>query len=187
MTHPAKAQEIVYRIDIRDHICLVSDEWNSFLRENTPFTGAFPTYLGTRLWNHLGDPTTIHLYQAMVANVRRTKKESTVPFRCDAPDRRRFMEMHISCLDDGTVEFRSVTLREETRVWVPLLDMRARFSGAMLRMCSWCKKVTLPDWVEVEEAVHRLQLFENETVPRISHTICPSCSEVIKQEIARLN
>jgi hypothetical protein len=43
-------------------------------------------------------------------------------------------------------------------------------------MCGWCKRVDVSArWLEVEAAVEALRLFDEETLPRISHGICPEC------------
>jgi hypothetical protein len=70
-------------------------------------------------------------------------------------------------------------LRLETREPVALLDSGlAERSGDVLMVCSWCKAVEAGHvWVEVEQAVERLDLFAPEALPPISHGICPDCSE----------
>ena len=35
------------------------------------------------------------------------------------------------------------------------------------------------EWVEVEEAATRLELFDRRELPAISHGICPNCSEML--------
>lgn len=59
-------------------------------------------------------------------------------------------------------------------------------TDAMLIMCGWCKKVALPDdrWVEVEEAVKVLQLFDAPRLPRISHGICRECLDAFEMPLA---
>lgn len=64
--------------------------------------------------------------------------------------------------------------------------MRESYSNELLQMCSWCKRVALPDWVEAEEAVSRLKVFETELLPRITHAICPACLENLEKEIDSL-
>ena len=47
----------------------------------------------------------------------------------------------------------------------------------MLRGCSWCQKLALPDltWAPVEAAVETLHLLVAATFPRLTHTICEPC------------
>ena len=47
-------------------------------------------------------------------------------------------------------------------------------------MCAWCDRFLVEgEWVEVEEAAARLQLFLRSELPTISHGICPSCTSVL--------
>lgn len=111
----ASATELSYRIDAQGTLIFLSERWNDFLQNNLPPSKGVPDYLGSQLWNHLGDSTTILLYQALIARAQKTGKEVIVPFRCDAPARRRFLEMHVRSMENGVTEFRALTLREEPR------------------------------------------------------------------------
>lgn len=50
-------------------------------------------------------------------------------------------------------------------------------------MCGWCKKVAIPEWVEVEEGVKRMNWFEDAKLPSITHGICPACEQMMMAEI----
>ena len=50
-------------------------------------------------------------------------------------------------------------------------------------MCAWCKKADVGGWVEVEEAVRRLQLFDQARLPRITHGVCPACKETFETKL----
>jgi hypothetical protein len=53
-------------------------------------------------------------------------------------------------------------------------------------MCGWCKRVAIGDaWMEVEDAVSELRLFERKVLPDISHGICPDCLESTTSLIPR--
>ena len=177
---------MIYSIDAGGVIAAVDERWADFFRENSPAGDRMREPKGTLLWSHISDPTTVHLYEVMLSRVRRTGKPLVVPFRCDAPDRRRYMEMKIDALPGGAIRFTTVLLREEPRRWMPLVEPRPRFSAKLVRMCGWCKRVAVPDWVEVEEAVRRLNWFEPETeVPGVTHTICDTCANALLEELER--
>lgn len=123
----------------------------------------------------ISDPTTRQIYATLMERVRRDGVEVRVPFRCDAPAMRRWLELWMSPGADGGVVFASRTLREEPRRAVvppPAVD-----GGRFIRMCSWCKQVEVDpgEWVELEAAVSRLALFAAVDVPLITHGICPPC------------
>ncbi len=60
---------------------------------------------------------------------------------------------------------------------------------SLLVMCSWCKAVKVGDdtWVEVEDAVDRLKLFDFRYLPQISHGVCPSCAADIHEKIEAMD
>ena len=91
------------------------------------------------------------------------------------------MELRVSSQGHGTVRCESRLIREEPRETVPLLDEAVSRNDACIRMCSWCKNVAVDEgWVEVEEAVARLRLFETDVLPQITHGVCDACSRRIR-------
>jgi hypothetical protein len=137
--------------------------------------------VGKSLFEFIGGTETQHLYMVLIDKVRKEQGETVVPFRCDSPSLRRFMELRVSYQGNGTVRFAGRLIREETRDTVTLLDDAVSRNDAFIRMCSWCKKVAVDEgWVEVEEAVNRLRLFESEVLPKITHGVCEACSSSIR-------
>jgi hypothetical protein len=86
------------------------------------------------------------------------------------------MELEVFPLVDGTVEFQSRSLAEESRQPQAILDPEQPRSEEFVRVCSWCKKVDVGgQWVEVEEAVSHLGLFDQALLPQLTHGICLDC------------
>jgi hypothetical protein len=86
------------------------------------------------------------------------------------------MEMEVSRGLDGAIDFRVRTISEEERQSQPLLDPLRPHSDELLLVCGWCKKVDLGGrWVEVEEAVSHLGLFEQSLLPDLTHGVCEDC------------
>jgi hypothetical protein len=85
------------------------------------------------------------------------------------------MELKISSLSEECVEFKGRVLRQEFREQMKLLDMSVDRSGEFLQICSWCKRVNLPEssWVEAEEAIRALDLFGSYKLPQLTHGVCP--------------
>ena len=84
---------------------------------------------------------------------------------------------------NGALEFRSALLREEARPRVDLLAPDFPRTEQWLTLCAWCKKVNVAGWVEVEEAVRQLGLFEPARLPRITHGVCPACEETFESAL----
>lgn len=169
---------IRYAIDAEDRICFVDEGWRRFAQANDGEELVGPSTLGRSIWDGISDPTTRALYQQIVARVRQGRS-ARFTLRCDGPGCRRLLEMTISLAPDGSVLFETQALRVTEREPVDLLSRRATRSTTLLRACAWCNRIDAgfgtDDWVDVEEAVERLRLFEAEQMPRVTHGICGSC------------
>lgn len=177
--------EVIYQIDKDDLLVLFNNQWNAFATDN-----GSPHLLGEKvlklpLWEFIHDAETRHLHETLLKKVRANKIAiSKLPFRCDAPALRRFMEMDILPLADGSIEYRCRTLRTERREPIPLTAADEQGGEYFLRMCSWCKKVDVEKntWLEIEQAVTLLGLMSAAKIPPISHTMCNACLEKMSDD-----
>ena len=80
---------------------------------------------------------------------------------------------------------RQAVVRTERRDPVSLLDTDTPRSGDFIRICSMCKKIFTTDnkWVEIEEGLAQLRLFEAREMPKLTHGLCPICYEVILADL----
>ena len=176
----------VYRIDTADIIVSVSDNWHSFAYNNAWDGDLQPeSVVGSRLWDFIQDIETRHLYKTILDRVRAGKSCRPIPFRCDSPAVRRFLELQFKALPDGQIEITSRIIRTEARNSVRLLDTDTPRSADILVICSMCKKIRVsPDqWAEIEEGLIQLRLFENDLMPSLSHGLCPVCFQVAMAEL----
>jgi hypothetical protein len=177
--------DLSYRIDECDRIVFVDDSWSRFAQANDAADLTPRHVLGRPIWEFVTDETTRALYRDLVGRVRRSGVAVRFPFRCDAPEWRRRLEMTIARCPGSLVEFRSRTLAAEPRPAVPLLSSQTARSSDLLRMCAWCQRVFAGawGWVEAEEAVDRLQLFSTGRLPLLSHGLCPECYEAMRPDL----
>src|SRR5262249_40724309 len=106
-------------------------------------------------------------------------------FRCDSPSCTRLLEMGVSLVEPGVVEFRTRLLREEPRPPAALLAPDFPRSTELLRVCSWCKRIDARgEGAEVEEAVARLRLFAPPRLPQLTHGICEGCYARMQRMLA---
>ena len=179
-----------YAIDADDKICFVDEGWRQFAEENDGSELAQPAIIGQLLWNHISDETTRKLYQQIVARVRKGQV-ARFRLRCDGPEFRRLLEMTISSAANGNVEFETSIVQIEARAPLALLSRATPRSNELLRVCAWCTRVDVSagsnDWVEVEEAVDRLRLFELEKAPQLTHGICEVCLESMTKTMENMN
>ncbi len=179
-----KSLVLIYRIDADDRITHVNEAWSEFARQNQGESVLPERVLGQSLPSAVADATVRELYGQLI---RRARAGLSVKFRyrCDAPSRRRTFEMEIRLLESGEVEFASTLRHEESRPTVALLRLGQRRDTRLLRVCSWCQQVALPDrtWVPVEQAVKVLGLLEAETFPRLTHCLCEACRDKLVLEM----
>ena len=165
----------IYRIDEADRIVYVNGAWDEFAMENSSPEVASAKVLNRVIWEFLGDPTVESIYRKILERVREGNHASFV-FRCDAPERMRRLRMSISPMPDGLVEFRTETIEMAPRLSIPLLNVDSPRPSELLVACGWCSKIRINErWLEVENAVNNLLLFDRMAVPRLSHGICDLC------------
>jgi hypothetical protein len=168
-----------YAIDDQDHLIKVDEGYYRFAEENG-WDGAGAS-LGRSLWDFVAGHEMKKLQRLLLRRIREEARDVELPFRCDGPDVRREMDIRIVSHPSGRVVMFSARLRsEEPRETQPMLDPEAPRGEDVLEMCGWCDRFQIDgEWVEVEEAAARLELFNRRELPAVSHDICPRCSEML--------
>jgi hypothetical protein len=176
----------IWVIDAADNLVCVNDAWLAFARENGVSQLSREAVLNQPLRGFIADRETWHLTEIIIKNIRAGKSCAPLPFRCDSPHCRRFLEMELALLPQAAVEFRSRILKEEPRSRLDILDPDMDRSEDFLRICSWCKRVHVEGlgWVEAEVAVERLNLFAGARLPRLTHGICEDCLAAVQNRFA---
>ncbi len=87
--------DFAYQIDRSDCVASVETAWLDF---NGKPTIRPPT---VRVWDFISGYEVRHLFKLMFDTARSEHREVTVPFRCDTPAARRFMELRIKPLEEG--------------------------------------------------------------------------------------
>ena len=169
----------VYVINVCDIIESVDSNWLDFARDNDAPDLTENTVIGKPLFDFLDGRETKRVYRIVHDRVRRTRQSVRIPFRCDGPSIRRYMELRITPLEQGMIEFVGETIREEERAEVPLFDSKTVRAGDSIVVCVWCKQVQVERdvWLEVEDAIERMSLFETLPLPPIAHGVCDECKK----------
>jgi hypothetical protein len=161
----------VHRIDADERLCFV----DAGFRRAAVAAGMddLPDrVLGTPLFSHLTGEPTKQWYRYLLDHVARYGAAS-FEFYCDTPTLIRRQQMDIRRLDDGSVEFAARTLSTSPRLPAPVLDWATPRSHKRILMCSWCLRVSsVIGWLDVDQAAHVLQVFEEAIPPSIDYTIC---------------
>ncbi len=160
-------------------IVFVNDAWRSFADDNAG-PRVDDALAGSCLWDFVSGMETETLWRMIVARARSGHAVS-FPYRCDSPAQRREFRMDVRPLEHGAVEFASTATRVVDRDPVALLA--AEYGrGLPVRCCSWCRRFDAGGYVEVEEAIVRLGLLEQDSWS-ITHTICEPCNEVLLEAL----
>lgn len=172
----------VYELDAADCISFVSESWLDFARGNGAPELTRERVLGHPLWAFVAGDETRRVYEAIFERVRRMERPVVVPFRCDSPDRFRFMELAIQPSAAGRMECRATLVREQTRPFFSILDRAFPRSERSLPMCSFCRRILVAgaEWLEAEAAVARLDLFDSTRLPRLEYRVCDGCAAVAR-------
>jgi hypothetical protein len=169
-----------YAIDEHDHLIKVDDGYYRFAEENGWHEAG--ASLGRSLWDYVAGHELVKLQRLLIRRIRDEVGDIELPFRCDGPAVRREMTIRIVARPGGRLVLFSARLRseEEREAPQPLLDPEVPRSKETVEMCGWCDRFEVEgEWVEVEEAARRLQLFNRPQLPALSHGICPDCNEML--------
>lgn len=171
-------EALSYAIDLEDRLIKVDEGFYRFAEENG-WDGAADC-LGRSLWDFIAGQDVRKLQRLLVRRVREGARDVTLPFRCEAPGFVREMEIRIDATGSRRAVLFTATLtyeedRDESQ---PLYDVNVRRGRDFLPMCAWCDRFLVSgEWIEVEEAARRLQLFRRAEMPILDHSICPRCSK----------
>jgi hypothetical protein len=174
-------ETLSYAIDDQDRLIKVDKGYYRFAAENDwDEAGAS---LGRSLWDFVAGHEVKKLQRLLLRRVREGVRDVELPFRCDGPGVTREMDIRIAADSTGRVVMFSARLRaeREREAPQPLFDPgTARDDGDFLPMCAWCDRFLVAgEWVEVEEAAKRLELFRRSEMPTLDHGICPQCSGLL--------
>jgi hypothetical protein len=176
----------IYRVDDTDTITSVSDNWGDFAEGNAWSGFLRPDdVVGRTLWDFIQDRETRHLYQELFKRARAGVPSRSIPFRCDSPSERRYLELLIVSLPDHQIEITSKILRTEPHSPMNLLKADTPRSKDYVTICSMCKKLKLApeQWAEIEDGLVHLRLFEADEMPQLTHGLCQSCYQVALGEL----
>jgi hypothetical protein len=171
-------ETLSYAIDEEDRLIRLDDGYYRFAEENG-WSGAGDS-LGRSIWDFVAGHEVKKLQRLLLRRIREGVRDVELPFRCDGPDVTREMDIRIAADRTGRVVLFSAQLRSEgeREAPQPLFDPNAaRDDDDFLPMCAWCDRFLVEgEWVEVEEAAKRLELFRRSKMPTLDHGICPQCS-----------
>lgn len=180
-------ERIIYRTNGDDLIVFVDDSWDQFAISNEAPELEAVKVIGRSLWDFVSDELTRDIYRQLLLDVRKGRS-LTFDFRCDSPDRRRFLEMRMTPFADDGVQFETLTTHIEDRLPQELYRRTSAFIGEIVIACSWCKKIETAEnvWHEVEQAVQILHLFDLRPGLQLSHGMCKACYDEMTSKLTMI-
>jgi hypothetical protein len=173
---PANARMCSYDLDRHLVITSLGPGWDEFALENGAAELLAPAPVGHPLMMYVSDATTVHLYELLFTRVSRERREVSFPIRCDGPALRRYLTVTISPKAGAGFRVNTMLVRSEARAPVQLLATSLPRRQDQLVVCGWCKKAGVGEqWVELEQAVALLGMFEGRDPPEMTHGICTTC------------
>lgn len=179
------SEPTIWRVGPDDLITAVAGGWDAFATANGAPTLASDAVVGRSLFQFIAGEEPQRIYRLLLLAVRGERGTLTVPFRCDSPEERRYMQLELSAEEDGAVEFRGTLLRAEPRPPRRLLDHARRRGPGLLVSCSFCLRIRGPDesWLELDDAVARLELLGAAPPPRLVHGVCSECLGSLRRRL----
>ena len=164
-----------------DRIVEIDGPWGAFAARNGAPALTRAAVLSQSFLSFVAGAEMKQLTSMLLARVRSGEGVS-LEFRCDSPGERCHLLFESFRVGDAAVHCATSLLRAEPRPAPAILGSSVARTDAILIVCSWCCRVRLDDseWVEVEEAIARLELFEDPAVPRLSHGVCPVCAPLLR-------
>jgi hypothetical protein len=174
--------DLRYELNARDEISGVNEEWLRFALANGGEPLVPAQIQGRLLWDFIGDVETQHIYRLLHRRVRAGGAPVRLCFRCDAPDRRRLLDLEISAGPERALIYRVRTLREQERQPLTLLDTDLPRSEQFVTICAWCEHVAVPahGWLEIEAAIATLPELAEPRPPHLTHGICEVCAQALQ-------
>ncbi|MFH1059913.1 MAG: PAS domain-containing protein [Pseudomonadota bacterium] len=191
-----------HRIDADGRIVAVDAAWIAFAQRNWRPDFKPALVLGRPLEDFIDGLDTQAVHRLAAARVRVRGRGFTLPFRCDSPDLRRFMEMTITPLADGGLEYSCLLLREEVRAPVPFRPCGPCAVERKLKACSICLRLERPawgllrgqkpapagdaagTWLEAEQVLPLVAALEEGYFPPLTYAVCPDCRRALGVEKA---
>jgi hypothetical protein len=166
-----------YTLDQTDCIVSVGCAWDDFARGNQGDAVLASKVIGRKLDQFIHDDATRMFVNSLLMAVRLRHEAISRPYRCDAPELKRFMEMTVTPRAGGALEvthreLRSEPMRHRVRLVAALQGSKAAF----VKRCSLCNRIQAGGvWSEVDAAVQDGRLRDSTADVKVIYGVCPDC------------
>lgn len=184
-TGPSVEQTTAYRLDSRDRIIEVSGGWDRFAFDNGAEELANESVIGMPLRSFISGDVTRMFIDTMHARARMSGRPMTVPYRCDSPGVKRFMEMSLEAIGSDLVSTHRLLAEQvlpRALVFRIVADGRPH---SWTKRCSMCNRLSMPDGRLVEpDEFAEMESADGQAVGVI-YFVCPECKNRIQARLAK--
>jgi len=177
-----------YRIDSDDCIYAVGGVWQTLDEQNqSADMCGLASLNGKSVFKQFGDDETRMIYAKIFERVRVSGKAVYFQIHCDELQLIRMLEARILPLAHAHLEVGFRVLKEQPRDASVILDV-CGVEQPFITMCSYCGDLKDRDgkWQALEREITSSDLFSGESLPKISHGMCPDCAENFLADILTL-
>lgn len=180
------SSEFRYEVDRDNRIVSVDDAWRGFASDNGWKELASNDVVGQDIARYVAGWDLVTLYGAIFDHVRKSGTPESIPFRCDSPTVKRYMELEIAPLPEGRLSLIGRLVRAIDHPYVPLLDLKRTRNGQWQIICSVCRRIKRDDdsWGEIEDSVENPYEVPASGLPRLTHGICEDCAAMMRRKAA---
>ncbi len=189
MSHLDAMDSLAFETDRNGIIrSITENNWNVFSKENGAPELSAESVIGHNLFDFIEGTQVRNYLKQIIERIAQDPNWTWVlPFRCDAPDRKRTICQSLRPIFSENVctgfIFQSVEQHSQHRPPIGLYDFKklkrlAKDNSRLpiVMMCSWCQRVQYPpvggdDWISAED----YYAAGGRSEVRISHGICEEC------------
>lgn len=174
-----QGDSLFFRLDKGDRITEIGGSWDRMAQENGGDHLCGQSVLGYPLYDYISGDISKMFVRTVIDGVRVLRRARTVPYRCDSPGLRRYMEMSISFEPGGGLLLEHRQLRTESTG--RRFDFQAGVQPLrqMVVRCSHCNGLKVDGaWGEPESL---LPADHSGKVPVI-YGVCPKCMALVRRK-----
>lgn len=148
--------------------------WRDYADSDDEKLPAEVALVGTKLESHVAGANTNEFLATLLNAVMEQGQDCELPYRCDAPDKKRFMLMQISRLADKRLKLSHQLLSETSLPSTILFRLGSALEAEVCR-CSFCCRIRHHRiWREPEEALCR-KLLRSDVENSVEYMVCADC------------
>lgn len=170
--------DLSYTVDASDVIVAVGGAWDDSARCNDAEKIVSTQIIGKSLDGFIHGDETRMFVRTMLMSARVLNRPVMRPYRCDSPQRKRFMEMTVTPLDGGNIEVMHQEVHSEP-IANPTRMVAAPkgVTGVHTKRCSVCNRLRVNGiWSELDDAVASGHLAPAVAPAlRVIYGVCPDC------------